>query len=100
MVLNKRQKYYRKDKKNNTMIIKILGSGCMNCKTLERRAHEALQQLNVQGTVEKVQDFEKIAAYGIMRTPGLVIDEKVISSGSVPTVEALKELISKQIPQQ
>ena len=51
------------------MTIKILGSGCANCRTLERRAQEALQQLNIPGTVEKVQDFEKIATYGIMRTP-------------------------------
>ena len=81
------------------MTIKVLGSGCANCKTLERRAREALQQLNIPGTVEKVQDFEKIATYGIMRTPGLVIDEKVVSSGSVPTVEALKTIILQHSPQ-
>ena len=80
------------------MTIKILGSGCANCRTLERRAQEALQQLNIPGTVEKVQDFEKIATYGIMRTPGLVIDEKVVSSGSVPTVEALKTIILQYSP--
>lgn len=81
------------------MTIKVLGSGCANCKTLERRAQEALQQLNIPGTVEKVQEFAKIASYGIMRTPGLVIDEKVISSGSVPTVEALKTIILQHSPQ-
>ena len=81
------------------MTIKVLGSGCPNCKTLERRVNEALQQLGVPGTVEKVQDFQKIAAYGIMSTPGLVIDEHVVSTGRVPTVEALKELIAKQTQQ-
>jgi small redox-active disulfide protein 2 len=75
------------------MIIKVLGSGCMNCKTLEKRTIEALQELNMDATVEKVADFQKIASYGIMRTPGLVIDEKVVISGSVPTVEKIKELL-------
>ena len=75
------------------MTIKILGPGCMNCKTLERRTIEALQELNMEAVVEKVEDYQKIASYGIMRTPGLVIDEKVIVSGFVPLVEKLKEIL-------
>jgi small redox-active disulfide protein 2 len=75
------------------MNIKVLGSGCANCKTLERRTQEALLELNVQATLEKVEDYQKIASYGIMRTPGLVIDEKVVMSGAVPTVEKIKELL-------
>lgn len=75
------------------MIIKVLGSGCMNCKTLEKRTIEALQELNMEAVVEKVEDFEKIASYGIMHTPGLVINEKVVISGSVPPVEKLKEIL-------
>lgn len=75
------------------MNIKVLGSGCMNCKTLEKRTIEALQQLNLVADVEKVVDYQKIASYGIMSTPGLVIDEKVAMSGSVPTVEKIKELL-------
>jgi small redox-active disulfide protein 2 len=75
------------------MNIKILGSGCINCKTLEKRTIDALQELNMDAAVEKVQDFQKIAAYGIMHTPGLVINEKVVLSGHVPTVEKLKEVI-------
>jgi small redox-active disulfide protein 2 len=82
--------------KESTMTIKVLGSGCPNCKTLEHRVHDALQQLGVQATVEKVQDIQRIATYGIMSTPGLVIDEQVVSAGRVPTVETLKELISKR----
>ena len=76
------------------MIIKVVGSGCMNCKTLESRTVEALQALNMDAAVEKVQDYQQIASYGIMRTPGLVIDEKVTVAGSVPTVEKLKEILS------
>lgn len=75
------------------MTIKVLGPGCMNCKTLERRTIEALQQTSVTATVEKVVDLDGIASYGIMRTPGLVIDENVVWQGGVPTVEKIKELI-------
>ena len=75
------------------MIIKVLGPGCANCKTLEKRTKEALQELNMEAVVEKVEDYQKIASYGIMRTPGLVIDEKVALSGSVPPVEKLKEIL-------
>ncbi len=75
------------------MIVKILGSGCANCQALHKRAEEAMKDLNIEGMIEKVTDFQQIATYGIMRTPGLVIDEKVAISGSVPTVEKIKELL-------
>ncbi len=78
------------------MIIKVLGPGCMNCRTLERRTHEALEQLSVHASVEKVEDLNGIVSYGIMRTPGLVIDEKVVWQGGVPSVEKIKELIRAQ----
>ena len=75
------------------MTIKVLGPGCMNCRTLEKRTKEALQDLNMEAVVEKVEDYQKIASYGIMRTPGLVIDEKVAVSGRVPTVLELKDIL-------
>lgn len=75
------------------MNIKILGPGCMNCKTLERRTVEALDSLQIHAEVEKVQDVERIVSYGILRTPGLVIDEKLVSQGGVPTVEKIQQLI-------
>ena len=75
------------------MTIKVLGPGCMNCKTLEKRTITALQELSMDAVVEKVEDLQKIASYGILRTPGLVIDEKVAVSGSVPTVEKIKEIL-------
>jgi small redox-active disulfide protein 2 len=78
------------------MTIKVLGPGCTNCKSLEKRTQEAVAILGVHATVEKVEDIMHIAAYGILRTPGLVIDEKVVSSGRVPTVEEIKELILGQ----
>jgi small redox-active disulfide protein 2 len=76
-----------------TMKIKVLGPGCMNCKTLETRTQEAVAALQVAATVEKVQDIMEIATYGILRTPGLVIDETVVSSGRVPTIEEIKGMI-------
>jgi small redox-active disulfide protein 2 len=75
------------------MVIKVLGSGCMNCQTLERRTHDALQALHLEAVVEKVTDLEGITSYGVMRTPGLVINERVVSQGSVPTVEKIQQLI-------
>ena len=58
------------------MNIKVLGPGCMNCKTLEKRTVEALQELKMVADVEKVVDYQKIVSYGIMHTPGLVIEKK------------------------
>jgi small redox-active disulfide protein 2 len=78
------------------MNIKVLGPGCMNCKTLANRALEAVQQLGIDASVEKVDDIKEIASYGILRTPGLVIDEQVVSYGMVPKVEEIKALILKQ----
>ena len=77
------------------MTIKVLGPGCMNCKTLERRTREAAEGLGADITIEKVEDLQGIMSYGIMSTPGLVINEKVVSEGRVPTVEALRELIQQ-----
>jgi small redox-active disulfide protein 2 len=75
------------------MTVKVLGPGCINCRTLEKRTIEALQELNMDAVIEKVEDYQKIASYGIMRTPGLVIEEKVVVSGFVPPVEKLKEIL-------
>jgi len=65
----------------------------MNCQTLFKRTEEALRELHIEAILEKETDFQKIAFYGIMRTPGLVIDEKVAISGSVPTVEKIKDIL-------
>jgi small redox-active disulfide protein 2 len=73
------------------VIIKVLGSGCKNCKALEQNVQEALEQMGLTASVEKVEDFKTIAAYGVLRTPGLVIDEKLIASGKVLSVEQIKE---------
>ena len=76
------------------MNIKILGSGCANCVNLEKVAKQAASELGIAATFEKVTDFADIASYGIMRTPGLVVDEQVVLSGRVPTAAQVKELIA------
>jgi len=77
------------------MKIKVLGTGCSNCKNLERATVNALAEMNLVAEVEKVEDIQKIMAYGVMRTPALVIDEKVVLNGRVPSVSELKEIIGK-----
>jgi small redox-active disulfide protein 2 len=79
------------------MNIKVLGPGCMNCKTLERRTIEALDALKITATIDKVVEYSEISSYGIMHTPGLVIDGKVVVQGRVPTTENIKEIIQSSI---
>jgi small redox-active disulfide protein 2 len=75
------------------MEIKVLGPGCPKCKNLENLTREVVTENNIDATVEKVDDIMKIMEYGIMRTPGLVIDGKVMFSGMVPSKEELKKYI-------
>jgi small redox-active disulfide protein 2 len=75
------------------MDIKVLGPGCNNCVTLEARTREALDGLHTQATIEKVTDTAEILGYGVMATPGLVVDGKVVVSGRVPSVRQLTRLL-------
>lgn len=75
------------------MKIKVLGSGCPNCKILEANTKKALDELKIKADVEKVTDIGKIIEYGVMSTPALVIDEKVVSVGRVLTSEEIKKLL-------
>lgn len=77
--------------------IKILGTGCSNCKNLEKATINAVTELNANATVEKVEDIQKIMSYRVMRTPALVINEKVALYGRVPSVGELKEIIQKYL---
>jgi small redox-active disulfide protein 2 len=75
------------------MKIKVLGSGCPNCKVLEANTKKALEGLKIKADVEKVTDIAKIMEYGVMSTPALVINEKVVSSGRVLTSEEIKKFL-------
>jgi small redox-active disulfide protein 2 len=76
------------------MEIKVLGTGCAKCKSLEKVTRKAVDELNLDATVTKVEDIQKIMEYSVMRTPALVIDEKVVLSGQLQKVADLKELIT------
>ncbi|SCX78295.1 thioredoxin family protein [Alkaliphilus peptidifermentans] len=75
------------------MLIKVLGPGCKNCKTLEENTREAIKELNIQAEVEKVTDFKAIVEHGVLKTPALVVDGKVVSSGKVLKPSEIKELL-------
>ena len=75
------------------MKIKILGSGCPNCKVLEANAKKAIEEMKIKADIEKVTDITKIMEYGVMSTPALVVDENVVSSGRVLSSEEIKKLL-------
>ncbi|HUI30010.1 MAG TPA: thioredoxin family protein [Candidatus Acidoferrales bacterium] len=77
------------------MLIKVLGAGCPNCKTLELRAKQAAEELKMPLEIREVQDIEEISHYGLNKTPGLVINGKVVLSGYVPMIEELKDLFAQ-----
>jgi small redox-active disulfide protein 2 len=76
------------------MEIKILGPGCANCKRLHAEAENAIAQVGQPATLTKVEAIEGIVAYGILRTPGLVIDEKVVASGRIPGASEIATMIT------
>jgi small redox-active disulfide protein 2 len=75
------------------MEIKVLGTGCPRCKALEQATRNAIAEMDVTANIEKVEDIVKIMEYGIMHTPGLVINGKVVISGRVPSASEIKEFI-------
>ena len=79
------------------MEIKVLGTGCAKCKSLEKVTRKAVEELNLEASVEKVEDIQKIMEYAVMRTPALVINEKVVMSGQLPKISELKELLTNNL---
>ena len=77
------------------MEIKILGPGCAKCKTLDKLTHEVVEKNGIKATIIKVEDIMEIIKYGVMSTPALVIDEKVVLKGRVPSSDELKQLLTK-----
>ena len=76
------------------LTIKVLGSGCANCKRLEKITREAVQFMRIEAEVIKVTDYADISEYNILSTPGLVINEKVVSSGRVPSAAEVSTLLA------
>ncbi len=77
------------------MEIKILGTGCPNCKALEKATINALAELDITANVSKVEDIMEIMKYGVVATPALVINEKVVIKGRVPSENEIKEILTK-----
>lgn len=77
------------------MNIKVLGSGCAKCKRLEGLVRQIVQEEGLDATVEKVTDMGRIISYGVMSTPALVVDEKVVVSGTALSKEKIKQLLTR-----
>ncbi len=77
------------------MKIKILGTGCSKCRTLEKLTHDAVNEMGLTAEIEKEEDIMKIMKYGVMSTPALVVDEKVILSGRVPSLVEIKKILNQ-----
>jgi len=75
------------------MDLKILGSGCNNCRNLEVNTRAALERLGIAAEIEKVTDPAEIASWGVMSTPALVVDDEVVVSGRVPSADQVAELL-------
>lgn len=87
----------QKDTDAETATILVLGPGCKNCQTLEANVKEALEKMGKTISIGHVTEFDKIASYGIMSTPGLVVNGKVVSSGKVLKADAIVELLEKNL---
>ncbi len=79
------------------LTLKILGSGCANCKRLEQMAHKAVDDLGLQAEIIKVTEYPEIMKYNIMSTPGLVINEKVVSSGRIPAAAEINTWLANAL---
>ena len=77
--------------------IKILGTGCPNCKKLEQETRKAVSNLAVEAEFEKVSDFQKIMEYDVLSTPGLVINDKVVSSGRIPSQAEISSFLTSAL---
>jgi small redox-active disulfide protein 2 len=76
------------------MEIKVLGSGCARCKQLEKLTRKAVEEGGIEATVLKVEDIAEIMRYGVMVTPALVVNEKVVSKGVIPSVSEIIKILN------
>lgn len=81
------------------LTIKILGSGCPNCKKLESITREAALHAGIEAQIEKVTDYAEIAKYNILSTPGLVINETVMSAGRIPSEAQIITMLTTALEQ-
>jgi small redox-active disulfide protein 2 len=79
------------------LTIKVLGSGCPNCKRLEQETRKAINNLALEAKVIKVTDYREIMEYDILSTPGLVINEKVVSTGKIPSQSEIASFLTSAL---
>lgn len=84
---------YHKEEK--FMIIKILGTACKKCKKMEENVRQAVEELKIDAQIEKVEDFKEIMKYKVISTPGLVIDEEVVSTGKLLKTKEIIKILNK-----
>lgn len=77
------------------MDIKILGTGCSRCRTLETLTRKVVSDNQIEANITKVEDVIEIMKYNIMTTPALVIDEKVVAKGRIPSADEIKQFLTK-----
>jgi small redox-active disulfide protein 2 len=77
--------------------IKILGTGCPNCKKLEEEARKAASNMAIEAEIQKVTDYQEIMHYDVISTPGLVINEKVYSSGRIPSQAEITSFLTSAL---
>lgn len=93
--LGKKKNMQEKRQDSVASLVKVLGSGCVNCTILEEHTRQALEELGMDTSIEHVTDFVAIAGFGVMTTPALVVDGKVLSSGKVLSKEEIVVLIQE-----
>jgi small redox-active disulfide protein 2 len=76
------------------MEIKILGTGCSKCKTLEKITRKVVRDIGIDATITNVEDIVEIMKYSIMTTPALVVNEKVVSKGRIPSVDEIEQFLT------
>ncbi|PLX19129.1 MAG: thioredoxin family protein [Salinivirgaceae bacterium] len=79
------------------MEIKVLGTGCAKCKTLEKNTRDAVAELGIDADVQKVEDIMDIMSYGVSRTPAIIIDNKIVVAGKAPSTEEMKTIINQNL---
>lgn len=76
------------------MDIKVLGTGCPKCRTLEKLTRDAVEKLGIDANISKVEDIMEIMQYNVAKTPALIVDGKIVVKGNVPSYDALKKMLS------
>ncbi len=94
-LFKKKKEDLRETEGKGDAYVKVLGSGCAKCNQLEAATKEALSKLGMDTTIDHVKDFAQIAAYGVMSTPALVVDGKVVSYGKVLKTEEVISILEK-----